>query len=204
VRRRAAGLLAGCALICSSVLAAAAPALASSGVSVDIGRIDITEQLSPGAAYNLPTIGVRNPGTERTSYSMVANPVSDPGRVAPPSSWFRFEPSHVTLDPGQTTPVRVRLVVPTDAQPGDYIALVGAEIVTVGSGTTVGAAAAARTTFTIKPANAIQAIVAWLGQQWNDFFPWSAIVPAIVVVAFGLWVARRRFTFGLTIERRGG
>src|SRR5262245_57483136 len=49
--RRAAGLLAGCALL----LSLAAPAVASSGVSVDLGRIEITEQLAPGSAYNLPS-----------------------------------------------------------------------------------------------------------------------------------------------------
>src|SRR5687768_4796726 len=70
--RRAAGLVAGSALL----LLSAGPTAASSGVSVDLGRIEITQQLSPGAAYTLPALGVRNPGTERTSYVMVASPVA--------------------------------------------------------------------------------------------------------------------------------
>src|SRR6185369_13356977 len=97
-------------------------------VSVDLGRIDITQQLTPGGAYNLPPIGVRNPGTERTTYMMVASPVVDPERVAPSATWFAFEPTSVTLQPGEIQRVRVGLVLPTDAEPGDYLALVGAQI----------------------------------------------------------------------------
>src|SRR5437867_2776694 len=123
IRRRVTGLLAGGALLIS-----AAPVFASSGVSVDIGRIDITQQLSPGGAYTLPTIGVRNPGTETTSYVMVANPVQDPALAAPPPTWFEFSPASLTLGPGESRPVRVRIILPADAPPGDYIALVGAEI----------------------------------------------------------------------------
>ena len=202
MKRLAAGRQAGCALIASLMLGSATPVLASTGVSVDLGRIDITEQLSPGGSYNLPTLGVRNPGTERTSYAMVANGPSDPDRAAPPPAWFHFEPATLTLDPGERRSVRVRLVVPTDAEPGDYIALVGAQIVAQGTGATVGAAAAARTTFTVRPADAIQAFMTWLGQAWSDHLPWSAIIPVAIIVVVGLWVIRRRFTFGLSVERR--
>lgn len=194
---RASGLLAGCAL-----LLIASPAIAATGVSVDIGRIEITEVLSPGGAYNLPTIGVRNPGTEPTAYVMVANPVEDPARLAPPGGWFDFEPASLTLEPGEIRPVGVRLILPTDARPGDYIALVGAQIATQGGGATVGAAAAARTTFTVQPASSLQAVAVWLERVLTDLFPWSVIVPAIAVGVFVLWLVRRRFTFGLRIERR--
>ncbi len=195
---RAASLLAGCALL----LAAVAPTVASTGVSVDLGRIDVTERLVPGQAYNLPTIGVRNPGTERTTYAMAANPVQDPDLAAPGGDWFTFEPGSVTLEPGETVRVRVRLVLPTDAEPGNYIALVGAQIATQGGGARVGAAAAARTTFTIAPASNLQAFAAWLGRTFTDFLPWSAVVPGLAVGTLGLWFVRRRFTFRVGIERR--
>jgi hypothetical protein len=198
-RRRAAGLLAGCALLLQLGIGAAA---ASSGVSVDLGRIDINQQLLPGSGYNLPAIGVRNPGTERTSYVMIASPVDDPDRVSPPSTWFVFEPATVTLDPGQTQRVRVRLLVPTDAAPGDYLVLVGAQIAATGGGATVGAAAAARTTFTITPAGPIEAFAAWFGRSFSDLMPWSGIAPGLVVLGGTLWLIRRRFAVGLRIERR--
>jgi hypothetical protein len=180
-----------------------APAAASSGVSVDLGRIDITEALSPGGAYNLPTIGVRNPGTERTSYVMVASPVpGDGGRVSD-ASWFRFEPASLILEPGEVQRIRIRLVLPADAQPGDYTVLVGAQIASPGSGASVGAAAAARTTFTIQPTASIEAIARQLGQAFVDLLPWSAIAPAFLAVGLAAWVLRRRFTFRIGIERRG-
>ena len=196
--RRAAALLAVFALLQS-----ASTVFASTGVSVDIGRIDITQVLTPGAAYKLPTIGVRNPGTERTSYVMVANPVQDQGRSAPPTAWFEFEPASLELDPGETQAVKIRIVLPTDAQPGDYIALVGAQIAAKGGGATVGAAAAARTTFTIQPSSDLQALGIWLGRVFSDLLPWSAIVPAVVVLAGLAWFVRRRFSFRIGIERRG-
>lgn len=195
--KRASGLLAGCALFL-----VAAPAFAATGVSVDIGRIEITQALSPGGAYNLPTIGVRNPGTEPTAYVMVANPVQDPARTAPPAGWFEFEPASLTLEPGENRPVSVRIILPADARPGDYIALVGAQIATQGGGATVGAAAAARTTFTVQPASSLQAIAVWLERVFTDLLPVSALVPALAIGGFGLWLVRRRFAFGLRIERR--
>ncbi len=201
VRRRVVGLMAGGALLFSAA-PAVAPTLASSGVSVDLGRIEITQKLGPGGAYTLPTIGVRNPGTERTSYVMVANPVQDRTLSAPPLEWFEFSPANLTLGPGESRPVRVRIILPTDAPPGDYIALVGAQIVSQGTGASVGAAAAARTTFTIQSASGLQALGMQLQRIFNDLLPWSAIVPAILVFGFGLWLLRRRFTFRLDIERR--
>ena len=199
VLRRAAGLVVGGALL----LAIAGPAAATSGVSVDLGRIEITQQLSPGAAYTLPALGVRNPGTERTSYVMVASPVAgEDGGAMTDASWFRFEPASVTLEPGETQRVRIRLVLPTDAEPGDYTVLVGAQIATPGEGASVGAAAAARTTFTIQPSSDLAALMTQLGQAFTDLMPWSAIVPAVLVAAMTLWVLRRRFTFRIGIERR--
>jgi len=197
LRRRVAGLLAGGALLLSVT-----PAFASSGVSVDLGRIDIQQVLTPGGAYNLPSIGVRNPGTERTSYMMIANPVQDPAYSAPPASWFEFEPSSVTLDPGESRPVKVRLVLPTDADPGSYLVLVGAQIATQSGGATVGAAAAARTTFVIEPAGSLQAFGKWLSRVFTDTLPWSAILPVAALLGGIVWIVRRRFAFGFRIERR--
>jgi hypothetical protein len=196
--RSVAGLLVGSALLLSVV----APVAASSGVSVDLGRIEITQQLSPGASYTLPTLGVRNPGTERTSYVMVASPVQSDGGAIPGRGWFTFEPATLTLEPGEVQKVRIRLVLPTDAAAGDYTVLVGAQIATPGEGASVGAAAAARTTFTIQPSSGLQAFTTQLGQAFQDLLPWSILVPALVVLGLAAWFLRRRFTFRIGIERR--
>jgi hypothetical protein len=193
-----AGLVAGCALALASTPLAAA----SSGVSVDLGRIEISQQLSPGGAYTLPTIGVSNPGSEATSYVMVASPVADPAFEAPPASWFEFSPPGMTLAPGETRPIHVRIVLPADAPPGDYIALVGAQIANPGPGATVGAAAAARTTFTVQSSNAPGAAGHWIGRTLADTMPWSGLLIGMAVIAIAILLLRRRFAFGVRIERR--
>ena len=200
-RHRTAGLLAGGALL----LAIVGPVAASGGVSVDLGRIEITQQLTAGASYTLPTLGVRNPGTERARYVMVASPVAgEDGATLTDPSWFRFEPASLTLEGGEVQRVRIRLVLPTDAQPGDYTVLVGAQIAADGEGATVGAAAAARTTFTIQPASGLQALATQLGQLVGDLMPWSVIAPGLLVVALAIGLMRRRFTFRIGFERRAG
>lgn len=178
------------------------PVLASSGVSVDLGRIQITEELLPGGSYSLPPIGVRNPGTERTSYVMVASAVGDGSAQLAEADWFRYEPPTLTLEPGETRRVNVRLVLPVDSPPGDYTVLVGAQIATADAGASVGAAAAARTTFTIRAAGTAEATLTQLGQWFEDLLPWSVIVPGLVVLTMTVWLLRRRFTFRIGIERR--
>jgi hypothetical protein len=96
----------------------------------------------------------------------------------------------------------VRLVLPTDADPGSYLVLVGAQIATQSGGATVGAAAAARTTFVIEPAGSLQAFGKWLTRVFTDTLPWSAIVPVAALLGGIVWIVRRRFAFGFRIERR--
>ena len=185
------------AVLLALVVAAsgAGAAAASRGVAVDVGRIDVEQKLTPGGSYSLPMIGVRNPGTERSSYVLAASAVEDPERKAPPAEWFEFEPSEVTLGAGETERVRVRLTLPRDAEPGDYITLVGAQLVNEGGGAQVGAAAAARTTFTVEPASLLQAWWLWLKRIFGDLMPWSAVVPAVLAGGALLWLGARRFEF---------
>lgn len=202
--RRSIAARAACLAATGAVLLSiAGPAAATTGVSVDLGRIEITQQLAPGGAYNLPSLGVRNPGTERTSYVMIASPVEGAGGVLSGPAWFTFEPASLTLEPGEVGRVRIRLVLPVDAAPGDYTVLVGAQIAAQGEGASVGAAAAARTTFTIQPAGGLEALGTQVGQLFGDLLPWSAVVPAVLVLLVAGWFLRRRFTFRIGIERRG-
>jgi hypothetical protein len=182
------------------VLGVAAPAYGSRGVAIDLGRIAIEQKLTPGGSYRLPTMGVRNPGTETTSYELHASPVQVEGREAPPPEWFHFSPSKLTLKPRQTRAVRIRIDLPTGADPGDYIALVGPQIVTKGSGAQVGAAAASRVTFSVEPASALEAYWLKLKTFFGDHMPWSGLIPALVLLSLLAWRVRTRFA--LRIERR--
>ena len=175
-------------------------ATASRGVAIDLGRIEIQQRLTPGGAYRLPVMGVRNPGTERTRYELHASALKLEGRDAPPEEWFHFSPARLTLRPGETRRVRIRIELPTGASPGDYAALVGPQILTKGPGAQVGAAAASRVTFTVEPATWLQARWLKLKAFLADSTPWWWLVPTVALLA--MLGRRLRSRFAVRIERR--
>jgi hypothetical protein len=187
-------------LVATALVLSAGPASADRGVALDLGRLDIAQTLAPGGGYRLPPIGVRNPGDEVTSYKLVVSHVQGQAGKPVPAAWFRFAPNSVTLKPGQTKKVQARLSLPTGANPGDYEALVAAQIVTKGKGAQVGAAAAAKVTFAVESST-------WLGGQWyrvRTFFsghePWTWLIPALLAMALLAVQLRTRFAF--RVERR--
>ena len=192
-------------LVVSSVLAlvalhGAAGAGADTGVSIDVGKIAISQKLTPGGGYRLPTFGVRNPGTEPSSYRLRVTYLEGQAAKRPPDDWFHFAPPTLSLRPNETQPVQVRLVLPTGAAPGDYEALVGAEIASDDPGARVGAAAAARVTFTVEPANILAAWWLKVRTVLSDGTPWTWLVPMVLVLGALTWQVRRRFT--LSVGRR--
>ena len=187
-------------VLVAGALGVAEAALSSQGAAIDLGRIEIQQKLTPGGAYRLPVMGVRNPGTERTRYELHASALRMKGRSTPPEAWFQFSPSRLTLKPSETRPVMVRIELPTDADPGDYAALVGPQIVTTGRGAKVGAAAASLVTFSVEPANWLQAQWLRLKTFFGDNAPWSWLLPAIALMSLLAWRLRSRFAF--RIERR--
>jgi hypothetical protein len=175
-------------------------AYADRGVSLDVGKIEINQRLSRGGEYQLPAVGVRNPGTEVTRYRMGVAYIDDQDGRRPPESWFAFSPAELELAPGETKPVKVELQVPTGARPDDYEALIQAEIAAEGEGTTVGAAAAARLSFTVKPSNLLQAWQLEAQDFLHEKSPWSYLVPGAVGLGLVGWWLRKRFT--LSVGRR--
>jgi hypothetical protein len=198
MRRRTASLL---LVLGAALFMSAAPVDAGKAVSIDVGQIAVREQLVPGGEYRLPTFGVRNPGTESTSYAITVSYVDGQAALRPPAAWFSFEPATLTLAVGESRPVATSLEIPTDAEPGDYEALIGPQIVSDGAGAQVGAGAAARLTFTVQPSSALDAWLRWLFR----FLAENPLVwiGALVVLALALvWFLRRRFSFSVT--RRPG
>jgi hypothetical protein len=181
-------------------LSSGVPAAASSGVSIDVGSIAVSEQLSPGGEYKLPTFGVRNPGTDETSYVLVVSYVDEQAPLRPPQDWFTFNPSTLTLPAGESHKVDTSIDIPAEAEPGEYAALIGPQIVAAGEGAQVGAGAAARLTFTIQPSSAFDAWFRWLWRFLGDN-PWLWIAALAVAVLVILWLLRRRFS--ISISRRG-
>lgn len=198
MRRRFAHLGPLLALL-GAALVSAAPVAASMAVSIDVGRIDVTDPLAPGGEYRLPTFGVRNPGTEATTYRLTMSGIDGQAALLPDASWFRFEPAELTLGPGESRPVQAIITLPPDSEPGAYAALIGPQIVAEGTGAQVGAAAAARLTFTVAPSSwlegVLRTILRTIGEQ-----PLLLAIPAALLLLLAGWLLRRRFSF--TIARR--
>lgn len=186
-------------VLAGAALLGAVPAAATTGVSIDVSRIDVTEELAPGGQYDLPRFGVRNPGTEPTSYMIVVSYVDGQEAHQPPAEWFTFSPATLTLEGGQSRPVTTSLEVPPDAQAGTYEALIGPQIATAGSGTQIGAAAAARLEFTVADCDGLACWLRWL-LRWIGEHRYVLLIPLAVAALVGLRSVRRRFTF--SIQRR--
>jgi hypothetical protein len=191
----------GISMIAASLsLILVGPATADRGVALDLGKLEIAQTLTPGGGYHLPPLGVRNPGDEATSYRIVVTHVQGQEGTPLPEDWLSFEPAKLTLEPGKLQKVRPRLNVPTGADPGDYEGLIAAQIVTEGEGAQVGAAAAARVTFSVESATL-------LGDVWHrirsfaaDHGPWTWLIPSLLVLTLIAAQTRRRFS--LRVERR--
>ena len=174
----------------------AASAGASTGVSIDVGAISITEVLKAGEQYRLPSFGVRNPGTEATKYQIVVSYMDDQSALRPPAEWFTFSPSTMSLDGGQSKPVSARIEIAPGAEPGEYLALIGPRIDGGGSGAQVGAGAAAKVTFTVEPSSWIEGA---LRQVWRfiQANPWVVALTGLLIAFVVLWFLRRRFAFSV-------
>jgi hypothetical protein len=180
-----------------AALFGAAPALASQAVSIDVGKIDVTDALAPGGEYKLPAFGVRNPGTESTTYKITVSYVDGQDAAQPDQAWFSFSPAEVTLGPGESRPITASIALPANAEPGKYAALVGPEIVSTGTGAQVGAGAAAHLTFTVAESSGLDAFLRWLGRMIGQN-PWILVVVALAILAVALWILRRRFAFSVS------
>jgi hypothetical protein len=193
-RRRAAAVLG--LSFAAVAFGGAAPAGASTGVSIDVGAIAITEVLKAGEEYRLPTFGVRNPGTEPTSYVIVVSYMANQPAMQPPAEWFTFSPGSLSLDGGQSKPVSARITLPAGAEPGEYLALIGPKIDGQGTGAQVGAGAAAKVTFTVEPSTWIEGVLRqiWRLVQEN---PWAVALVLLVVALVLLRFLRHRFSFSV-------
>jgi hypothetical protein len=198
---RARGAVVAAAAVAAAIIIAA-PAEASQGVRIDLGRIDVKQHLVRGGSYRLPTIGVSNPGTERTTYRMGVSHLSGQREVPIPDSWIHWSLRQFTLAPGQTRAVAARLELPTGARPDDYAGLVEAQIVTQSKGATIGAAAAAHLTFTVDPSNLLPALWLRFSTWMSDHAPWSFLLPSLLLMSFIGVRFRRRFALRLSLERR--
>jgi len=186
-------------LLAGASLAGGASVAATTGVSIDVGSIAVSERLAPGGEYRLPTFGVRNPGTEDTAYRIVVSYIGDQEAMQPPEEWFTFSPARLALAGGASQPVTTLLELPPDAEPGAYSALIGPQIAAEGEGAQVGAGAAARLTFTVGECEGLDCWLRWLS-RWIGEHLYVLLVPLALLALVALRIIRRRFAF--SIQRR--
>lgn len=180
-------------------VAGAVPVMATTGVSIDVSRISVTQELAPGDKYELPTFGARNPGTDPTSYTIVVSYIDEQEAHQPPTSWFTFSPASFTLDGGQSRAVSTSLELPPDAEAGHYTALIGPQIASEGSGPQIGAGAAARLSFTVAECDGFECWLRWLG-SWIGEHRYVLLIPLALLAFAVVRILRRRFAF--SIQRR--
>ena len=178
-------------------------ALASVGVGVNLGKIEIDVPLKPGGIYNFPSIGVINTGDEPGDYELEVTFLQDQPEQRPAPEWFSFTPSEFPLEPGESQSVAVKLTLPVNTKPGDYFAFLEAHpIIKAGPGTTIGVAAATKTFFTVEPANIFQAIRWRIASFFETNAPWPQIVLVVILGAVVIVVFRRFFAFNIGIKRK--
>ena len=181
----------------------ASPTQARVGVGVNLGKIDIDEPLIPGGTYKFPAIGVINTGDESSEYGMDISYHEDQDGQRPPKEWFTFTPATFTLDGSASQSVAVSLTLPVNAPPGDYFALLEAHpIVSAQGGTTIGIAAATKTTFTVGPASLFQALLQKTSSFFRDTYPWSTIVLVVIGLAVLLTIFKKFFSFNIAVKRK--
>ena len=102
----------------------------------------------------------------------------------------------MTLDGGQSKPVSAQITVAPGAEPGEYLALIGPRIDGNGTGAQVGAAAAAKLTFTVEPSSWLEGVLrqVWRFIQEN---PWVVAIVGLVVLLVVMRLLRRRFSFSV-------
>jgi len=169
------------ALVIISGLFGASTAHADRGVGINVSGIAVTDTLAQGGGYNLPGFAVINTGDEPAEYEVTVSSVANQPQRRPDASWFEFQPRRFTLEPGKVQNVQTRLVLPSGADTGDYFGQIQAQVVTEGTGNTVGIAAAARLSFTVEPSSWFAAQRLRFARFLRDMEPWTYVVEGALI-----------------------
>jgi hypothetical protein len=179
-------------------------AAADRGVGINLSRIEVANDLVQGGGYSLPDFAVINTGDEPAEYEVTIGFVSGQTQRRPDAGWFEFQPRRFSLEPGEQQDVTLRLVLPSGADTGDYFAQVQAQIVTEGTGNSVGVAAAAPLLFTVESSSWWAALRLEVSRFLRDMEPWSYLVEGLLIVTVVSYLVIRYSPYRprLRFERR--
>ncbi len=181
----------------------AQPSSAKVGVGINLAKIKVNQPLYSGGSYNITKMTVLNTGTEPGWYRTDISYLERQKELRPPKSWYHFSPKNFYLKPGQAKEVQISLSIPISAQAGKYFALVRGRPTAKKGSLTIGVAAAAKMSFTVKSSSLWWSILNWISSRLKNYAPYSYIVLAIVGLAIILIIARRYLSISIKLEKKG-
>ncbi len=185
-----------------TILSAPFFVLANVGVGVGLGKIEITEKLSPGGIYKLNSIPVLNTGDEAGAYEVAVTFMADQKESRPKEDWFIFEPKIFELAPGESKSVSVTMTLPMNAKPGAYFSFLEAHPTAKKEGVSIGVAAATKLYFTVAPKGVLGAFTARASSLLNQTAPGSFIVLAVLGILVLVIVFQKFFKVSFNIKRK--
>jgi hypothetical protein len=161
------------------------PCSATIGVGVGTGKIAVNEPLMPGGTYTISSMSVHNTGDVASDYSVNVMYVYEQKELRPPKEWVVFEPATFHLEPNEGRIVEIRLNIPLDAEPGAYFCFLEATPKTDEGGFSIGAAAATKLYFSVKPAHILAALIHKAALFMAETAPASylVIIAVLMIVA---------------------
>jgi hypothetical protein len=174
---------------------------ADSGVGISLGSINVDDDLKPGGRYALPEVTVINTGDSREEYQLAITYIEDYPAKRPAPDWVEFQPQRFVLDSGDAQPVVVRVTVPSGAEPGDYFALIEAQMVG-DANESVQASVATKLRFAVAEGSWLDAKRRQINRWLDDAAPWPYIAAGGLLMGIALRVSSRRLKFRLPFEPR--
>lgn len=184
------------------ILLAPGAAFAKLGVGVNLGKIQIDQELKPGGIYKLPPVTVINTGDEKANYAVEVTYHAEQKELKPEQRWFFFSPREFTLEPGKSQEVNISLHLPILAKPGDYFAYVEGYPAQKEGQVTVGIAAATKLYFKIVPATWWQAIYHRVVTIFTANAPTSYIIAGAIILAILIALFNKYYGFRLAIIKK--
>lgn len=184
------------------ILLAPGAAFAKLGVGVNLGKIQIDQELKPGGIYKLPPVTVINTGDEKADYAVEVTYHAEQKELKPEQRWFFFSPREFTLEPGKSQEVNISLHLPILAKPGDYFAYVEGHPTQKEGQVTVGIAAASKLYFKIVPSTWWQAIYHKIITFFTTNAPTSYIIAGAIVLAILIVLFNKYYGFRLAIIKK--
>lgn len=167
--------------------------LATIGVGIGTGKIQIDEKLKPGIIYELPPLTVINTGDEESDYEINVSYHENQEQEKPLQNWFIFSPAKFNLEPKQVQLVKNKLNLPLKLRPGQYFAYLEARPLKrdTTANSVIGIAAATKLYFEVVPANLISSIYYKVEAFWKIYQPWTSRVALILGLIVLILILRR-------------